>query len=638
MAAPSGFPLLSPRERRTFLRESDETSGQLSIEEYLHRSDPYRSTTIKDPWPLPLQEERASVELIVRIERLHPPILQILQDHSFPSADFLRICVQDITKPEYPSGNGNSPKTVVRLIYVSAPTPSHDLNPARDQISHLLRQSGLVLGVEIVFLDQCFRPQLFAITANDPAMNAYQTAEPRILELLKSTLGNKWCFLSLLNVGTVKEESAPSIVVFVDPLTVTDWSSLEKHIHMSLPVSSTSTINVEFLPGRVGLLPDPGRSMIAQMQDDGVPQPGTSIGVLPELGGGSLGPFVDLRYNGSVEKCALTNYHVVAPPSNAGTETIEKADKHGSSLLQEDETCTKVSFFAKKDIDATALAIDRELEAAKAQLHAAKEEKEMRQLAGDRISQRVNAIVDSASRLIESLERKKKVVETMPLRLGQTCLSSGKALHDGGTKVADWAVIKLDTSLFTRIEARVNRMPFIPPVHRANRYETGQVSVVNEGTVLEKFGKLEPHKWFCKTGRTTGITSGVCIGLHAQIPWDESRRTRFNARGESIKTTEGVTREWIIISETKTSRGTEQGQFCSSGDSGSSIISNDGLVCGLLYGEATALAGMRSDSSCGLCMTMPDVLHWVQEKTAPRDESGNILGPGASLELPSIPD
>lgn len=60
-------------------------------------------------------------------------------------------------------------------------------------------------------------------------------------------------------------------------------------------------INVEFIPGKVGILnpappDDNGLSMIGCMREDGVPVMGTSIEMLPKRGDGSLGPFITLRY------------------------------------------------------------------------------------------------------------------------------------------------------------------------------------------------------------------------------------------------------------------------------------------------------------------------------------------------------
>lgn len=76
-----------------------------------------------------------------------------------------------------------------------------------------------------------------------------------------------------------------------------------------------------------------------------------------------------------------------------------------------------------------------------------------------------------------------------------------------------------------------------------------------------------------------------------------------------------MTKEWIISTEVDGAVGKEQGSFCKAGDSGSGVISNDGLICGLLHGAVTALCGMRVETVCGLCMQMPDVRNWVAART-----------------------
>lgn len=53
-----------------------------------------------------------------------------------------------------------------------------------------------------------------------------------------------------------------------------------------------------------------------------------------------------------------------------------------------------------------------------------------------------------------------------------------------------------------------------------------------------------------------------------------------------------MTKEWIISTEVDGAVDKEQASFRKAGDSGSGVISNDGLICGLLYGAATGLFAM----------------------------------------------
>src|SRR5712664_4460146 len=92
----------SPRRRRRLLRESEETSGELSIESYIHRSDPYRSTSIKDPLPYPVVNQNSSKDLTEKVLAHREKIWKILTDNGLPSHG--AFTVVDITKPDYPAG------------------------------------------------------------------------------------------------------------------------------------------------------------------------------------------------------------------------------------------------------------------------------------------------------------------------------------------------------------------------------------------------------------------------------------------------------------------------------------------------------------------------------------------------------
>ncbi|KAJ5545221.1 hypothetical protein N7461_007525 [Penicillium sp. DV-2018c] len=146
----------------------------------------------------------------------------------------------------------------------------------------------------------------------------------------------------------------------------------------------------------------------------------------------------------------------------------DKADRYGSSLFKTDETCTNVTFFSTDDIKATALDIEEDMTQSEADLAAAREEKDMRLLAGAKVPKRLEVTIDSTSDRIRSLEAKKRIVATMPLPLGKTCLSSRKAVCDRESKIADWELVGLDQSLLGGNEPQVNRMPFIPPALQTN--------------------------------------------------------------------------------------------------------------------------------------------------------------------------
>lgn len=229
----------SPRKRRNILRESEDTDGELTIENYLCRSDPYRSTTLEDPWPYPTISTVASSEVTEAVEDHREEICRILSDHGFPSNFHLR--VESITKPNYP--RGDFPVTLLRVVFVHTPpisVPSR-LGPAKDQISDLLAQKGIPLDVEIVFSDLCFQPSLFAVDRRDPAAAVYEAAEFEIVNYIHSVLSRKWRLIPLFNVGRTKSKTTPAIVVLVKPFTVANWSEL---IRMKLPTNILASVGL----------------------------------------------------------------------------------------------------------------------------------------------------------------------------------------------------------------------------------------------------------------------------------------------------------------------------------------------------------------------------------------------------------
>jgi hypothetical protein len=105
-----GLPTLpeSPRKRRDILRESEDTEGEISIEDYPYRSDPYRSTALENPWPYPTLSSVASSPVTTKeVENYNEEIHRILSNHGFPSG--AQLTVENVTKPHYPRAIALSP-------------------------------------------------------------------------------------------------------------------------------------------------------------------------------------------------------------------------------------------------------------------------------------------------------------------------------------------------------------------------------------------------------------------------------------------------------------------------------------------------------------------------------------------------
>ena len=112
MVLPS--PPRPPRERRRWLRDSDDSAGKMAIETYIYRSEPYRLSTVSVPLPLPMKdvvsranldlEDPGSAELLSQMER-------VVLDHQLEGQHAFRVL--NILKPGYPDGDG--PVETLRL-------------------------------------------------------------------------------------------------------------------------------------------------------------------------------------------------------------------------------------------------------------------------------------------------------------------------------------------------------------------------------------------------------------------------------------------------------------------------------------------------------------------------------------------
>jgi hypothetical protein len=190
-----------------------------------------------------------------------------------------------------------------------------------------------------------------------PAVRAYGAARRDILALVKRRLGREWSILTLFGMGLDKPKSTPTIVIFVNPFTAHDWADLALQIRLLLPHDDPVALKmeVEFIPGRITAYnpadasnspPGNAVSFATRMRADGVPSAGASIAVLPERGGGSLGPFVTLDLGEKRHRGALTCYHAVRPPYVASAEQLETANRHGSSPFSPHQAEYDISFYA----------------------------------------------------------------------------------------------------------------------------------------------------------------------------------------------------------------------------------------------------------------------------------------------------
>ncbi|PGH16800.1 hypothetical protein AJ79_01444 [Helicocarpus griseus UAMH5409] len=208
-------PLDSPRKRRRAMRESDETEGDMTIENYIYRSDPYRSTTLPNtsPWPLDLED---APHLQERLRPLEDEVRKILDKHGFPkTADFLPYVA---SKRHYPGG---TPPVNLLLVWLRADdyTPK-ELSPARDEFSQLFQiQNILDMHVEICNRDLCFYPSLFPLRPDHEIIKSYERAKGRIVDVVHERLKTHWKVVCPFSIGRTEPTALPAFVVIVEPQT-----------------------------------------------------------------------------------------------------------------------------------------------------------------------------------------------------------------------------------------------------------------------------------------------------------------------------------------------------------------------------------------------------------------------------------
>lgn len=203
----------SPRKRRRVIRGSEETEGDMTIENYLYKSDPYCSTSLPHPLPFPLMMEHAPY-LEHRIAPLRDEIRRILQRHGFPStAGFIPYVA---TKPHYPGGDVLKNLLCV-VLTPDGHTPSR-LGAAKDELLELLRRHGIDdMHVDIRNVGLYFRPSLFAISPHHPVVKANEQAKNQIITILMKIFSLSGRFFVSLMLVVMKTRPCPLLL---------SWSNL----------------------------------------------------------------------------------------------------------------------------------------------------------------------------------------------------------------------------------------------------------------------------------------------------------------------------------------------------------------------------------------------------------------------------
>ncbi|CRG90154.1 hypothetical protein PISL3812_07196 [Talaromyces islandicus] len=467
-----------------------------------------------------------------------------------------------MSKPNYPGGE--TPKNVFLITFFDGGLPKQ-LGPTRDKIREFLAMQGLHVDVEISVLGY-FRQVIFPISASDRAVQTYMEAENGIIGCLNRNLTSRWEGLSLFNIGFTQDKITPTIVVYVPPTMSFDWATLRMHI-LALTISYPD-INVAVHPGAV----------TGAVDTESLPgAPGDSIGTKGSGSSGTLGGYFDLEIHGETDR--------------------KRASALGSSPTHDDESRCEVMSPSEEDVttDIDQINASRDnLKVKKAELVKKDDEYKSLGISKKSLSSRITEVTQSIQIQEEKLQ---KVKNSLPYTLGKVLLSSGTAWYDG--QVSDWAFVELEAGRL----AIPNTMPLYNKAQA--RDFRNQPSVAEAGAPATGFGKIQLGQIYLKNGRATGVTVGVCNGVHLFVP----KHVR-HVRGISwtpllpLDNSFPGSREFLIIPTSGTAG------FCQPGDSGSLVYDIHGKICGLLFG------GLKDElvAAPAVVTAFPNIIEAIKEK------------------------
>ena len=615
-------PPSSPGKRRQMLRESEETSGEMTLETYLYNSDAFRCSSFRPPWPLPLMLEAPEPDFLKNGEKmrpLEPKIRSILKNHSMEENTF-HFGVSWVSKRGYPEGGTRS---LTLIIYMDQAFPSKSSwAHARDDLRTMFSAEGLgSIHVEIFDRKRAFMPWLLPLKPDDRAVRTYEALRKYLLQVVEESLSNHWVAMSLFGLGSRSGSVKSALVILVQPETIRDWTDISSRLRTIWP---DSDISIEFLPA-LEFLPgiitqSKGISLDSKLTRH--PHMGSSIGgEHEEFGAGTLGGHVILKRNGIKHYGVLTNHHVVRPLS-ATKETIDELDQHGYGLSHSHFT-TLMQYPAIKDhkasqerIEASIINYANEFKATEAKLKAF-------EITGQEPPETLLDYLNMAEDALKEAKERKELVNQLPIMLGKALYSSGQAISSKNT-ILDWAFVELnDVQTFPE---RPNKLPNANVAGLDGKlsdfFELQGVSynVSNAHPDHARyFSTIEKGKWYFKIGRSSGITAGVCHGTEMEVA--RKGQIRWSERGEQITLGTNSTSELVIIGKSRLSYEPDveiavPETFALDGDAGSFVFDKYGEVAGLLYGSfAFPGSDNRLQTNAGLVTSMDEVLESIKAKT-----------------------
>lgn len=623
-------PPSSPRKRRRILRESEDASGELSIEDYLYRIDCYRSTTESMPLPLPITRSKPDLATLEEFNTIWPAIIAKL-DSVMKGQYTCEIC--DSWKQGY---NQENRKITTCLIQVDQdPDVSPSWRTIRNEIHILLQRSGFnSVQVELLNPHKAFIPALFPQPPSTDSIQLYENVRDRLIALLFRFLGMSWVSMSLYRLGSSMDSAIPTIIVFVQPYKYCNWQHLEMIMNdvVKFELSEGKVLKIEYLPGKVSNINDRFSASHYSMH----PGLGASIGVKGIHSSGTMGGFVNLKVGSKIHFGSLTNHHVVAArANNSGKASAAKPadasqlDIVGFEYSQDTEVRPRIMCPSEEDKLAWRQQVIEQIEDTQVTLGAFEEERRDKAKAGMSVHPGAEKRNQAYLRMLRNFQEELTTVDNLQIKVGRPLVSSGVAISQDYS-ILDWAFVEMPPALHETLQREVQYVNRLPSLHHASLKKAGfpkgkytqAVPIPIPGRPNEvsfcavKFGAMKKGQLYFKQGRTSGITVGWCNGTETDL--NQIDHVRYDEDGKKHHMKETTARQLIILSMEQ-----EEGQetaFAKKGDSGSFIIDDSGMVCGLLYGEHTGMCNQRHDIGAGLVTCMTDVLASVSRKTTSLNE------------------
>lgn len=630
-----------PSKRRRELSESEENEGPMTIEAYLYRTDPYRSTDLRPLWPLPLVREKCDEIITTRLNspqglRLREQVIACLKDHGIATSNFN---VFSCTKPSYAR---NQNQLILKVdVAVTDLEPTDKWSSARRGIGKCLSNFGFDnIKVEILDESRAFVLSLLPIDHNSVAVKAYKQVEEEILRLLERKLTMEWTTMSLYRVKRPGLDISNAVVIMVKPYTHYDWNILKVQVGellskgydaIKVPPYARPTIEVEVTPGVYTTLPPEDdkepesiRSALDLQENlTAWPKMGEGIGFSNKDGGGTLGGFFKLHVGNQVHWGILTNYHVVDRSETPDSLADAFGTAYGSRVYS-----TQLVYPTREDVRLTLGEIQKELPTLSQALKDSTAQKKEREWMG-LSTRRQNMEIAHNEPEYARLEALEKLCQQMPKVLGNVLVSSGRALSHR-KEVLDWAFVEMSSIDFSRVQ-NMNCLPVVRDFETEldkkqsiSRRDLGQAGPRYNNRdpqyQIQGFTDVQRGQWYFKIGRTSGITTGICNGVENNSNISHYRQV-YDEFGRPLNVVYCKrSSDWVILNCDPLGAAAQR-EFCKPGDSGSLIIDSNGYCAGILFGSLRGFAGPLNKwgtdyADCGTVTTMSTVQKSIAKKTA----------------------